>query len=851
MARRFHWKDYPRDEPRLERWFHDLRPDLRLALRRIRREPGLTALIVATLAIGIGANATMVGAIDRLLLRAPPHIDRPDRVTRVVMHTRTPEGVGRSGPYMSYPAFLNLEADITDFEAVAGFTSRTLPLGEGVDAPRIEARAVTPSYFRAFGVRPILGRFFGPDDGFPLTGGTGGPPLAVLGHGFWQQHFGGDHAVIGRAMSAGTVSYTIVGIAPAGFRGVASDEPDVWLPITVVIPASKQPLALSDQGAAAVAVVARLRPIVSREKVEEQATAAWRARNVRNPSIEGETHLLLEPVIPGRGIDKPHEVKVAIWLGGLSVLVLLIACANVTNLLLARAFTRRREIAVRLSIGASTGRLARQMLTESLLLTAIGAAGAVLLAAIGGRVLEAMFVNAFPSTDGAFVDARLFAFTAALALGTGVLVSLVPLIQSRAPDLTNALKASPSVGGGRTSRIRMMLLVTQSAFCLVLLVVAALFAQSLRRVEGLDLGVDLERTIVAHFDMRSLAVPVSELNTNYSDIVARARAIPGVTRAALGVDDPFMGSGHAVAIHTPARSRDVLSWSKREPPYAPMMVTVDSGFFRTVRARLRGRDFESRDVRGAERVVIINQPVAEFLFPGEEPLGQCVYLPIRASAPSEDCATVIGVLQGYWYRTITDRNNLVVYIAAAQRPWVIGRPGVLFVHSTGDPAATMRSMREAILSVRPDLPWVRIQRLIDVADPQLKPWRLAATMFSIFGAVALVIAVVGLYAVVSFAATQRANEIAVRLALGARARDILLTVGTNGMSSLVVGLAIGAIGAVAIRSSLGPLLFQTSPDDPMVIGAVAALLLGVGVVAILVPTVQALGQNPARVLRSE
>jgi predicted permease len=561
--------------------------------------------------------------------------------------------------------------------------------------------------------------------------------------------------------------------------------------------------------------------------------------------------VLLEPVIPARGIDKPQEVKIAIWLGGLSALVLMIACANVTNLLLARAWTRHREIAIRLSIGATARRLARQMLTESVLLATLGAAGALLLAAIGGRVLESMFVNAFPAADGRFVDARLFAFTAAVALGTGVLVSLVPVFQSRAPDLTNALKASPSVGGGRSSRVRAMLLVTQSAFCLVLLVVAALFAQSLRRVEGLDLGVDLERTIVARFNMRTLAVPEAELNANYAAIVARAREIPGVTRAALGVDDPFSGGGWAVNIHTPARSREMLDWTNREKGLAPMMVAVDSGFFRTVRARLHGRDFESTDVRGAERVVIINQPVAEFLFPGEDPLGQCVYLPTRASAPSENCATVVGVLQGFWYRSITERSNLVVYIAMAQRPPEFWRPGALFVHSTGDPATTMQAMREAILSVRPDLPTLSIQRLIDVAEPQLKPWRLAATMFSIFGAVALVIAVVGLYAVVSFAATQRSNEIAVRLALGARAYDIIRAVGVDGMRALVVGLAIGVLCAIAIRGWIGPLLFQTSPDDPVIIGSVAALLLGVAVVAMFVPTARALRVSPATALRSE
>jgi predicted permease len=491
------------------------------------------------------------------------------------------------------------------------------------------------------------------------------------------------------------------------------------------------------------------------------------------------------------------------------------------------------------------------MLTESLLLAALGAAGAVLLAMIGGGVLQSMLINAFPATDAGFVDGRLFAFTAIVALGIGVLVSLVPLLQSRAPDLTAALKESPAAGGGRTSRARAILLVTQSAFCVVLLVAAALFAQSLRRVEGLDLGVDLERTIVAHFSVRSLAVPVTELNANYAAIVARARAIPGVTRATLGVDDPFSGSGRAVAIHTPARSREILEWSKREPPLAPIMVVVDSGFFRTVRATLRGRDFESTDVRGAERVVIINQPVSDFLFPSENPLGQCVYLPIRASAPSEDCATVIAVLQGFWFRTITNRNHLVVYIPMAQRPSEIGPPGALFVHATGDPAATMRAVREAILTVRPDLPYVHIQRLLDVAEPQLKPWRLAATMFSIFGAVALVVAVVGLYAVVSFAAAQRSNEIAVRLALGARAHDIVRAVGADGMRALVVGLVIGILGALAVRGWIGPLLFQTSPDDPVIIASVAALMLGVAVLAILVPTARALRVSPANVLRSE
>jgi predicted permease len=850
MATRFRWTVYPRDEPRLGRWIRDADADLRYALRQIRRAPGLTALIVVTLSIGIGANATMAGAIDRLLLRAPPHIERPDRVTRVLLRTRTPGRHVRVGPGLSYPAFLDLQRDVDEFEAIAGFMSGPATIGHGADAQQIRMVAATASYFRVLGVRAEIGRFFGPDDGFPIGGGTGGPPLAVLSFGFWQRQFGGDPEIVGQAIRVGTTTYFITGVAPPGFRGVEPEAPDLWLPMTVTAAGSPNPLMLEDRGAAFVSVIARLRPLVSRAQAEEHATRAVQVRNRTGPSFTDE--LLLESVIPGRGADRPHEVKVAIWLGGLSVLVLLIACANVANLLLARAFTRRREVAIRLAMGAGAGRLARQLTIEALLLASLGAAGAVVLAVISGPLLARMFVSSLPAGSAGLVDVRLFVFTAVIAVGTGIMVSLAPLAQSRALDLTRALRTGSTTGGGRTTRARTTLLVAQSALCVVLLVVAGLFSQSLRRVEGLDLGVDLEHTIVARFSLRFMALPEPELNANYAAMVARARAIPGVTRAALAAADPFSGGGgNAVAIHTPARSRESIWPRMLEMDEIAIQVAVDSGFFRTVQATLRGRDFDATDARGAGRVAILNAPLAQLLFPGKEPLGQCVYLPLKSSAPSGECATVIGVLQGFWYQSITDRTNLVVYVPLAQRQWQVGRPSALFVHATGDPAMTMQAMRDVLLGVRPDLQSVQLQRLTDVAAPQLKPWQLGATMFSVFGGVALAVAMVGLYGVVSFAVTQRSSEIAVRMALGARWPDVIRTVAADGMRALVLGAVIGVAGALSLRGWIGPLLFETAPGDPAIIVSAVAVLLALAVVAVILPVARALRQNPASALKAD
>lgn len=829
-------------------WLRDVFQDVPLALRQLRRTPAATSLIILTLGIGIGINVTMAGLIDRLLLRPPAHVRDADRVARLLFVGPANDGGNRVGTRWSYPAMMDLARDVSAFEKVAAHADVRLALGSGPDVQEVRASLVSPSFFPLLGVRPFLGRLFSYADGYPEGEAAGGPPLAVISYGFWQRQFAGDSGILGRNVRIGALPYTIVGVAPSGFRGVDLEPQDVWLPISVAADSEVTAAWRSGRATRWLGVVARLRPGVTRAAAGQQVTAVWRYFNAPPGTVEARTRVVAASIINGRGPDAPREVKIALWLGGVSALVLLIACANVANLLLARAFTRRREIAVRLALGAQRGRLLRQMLTEAAMLTIISAAAAVFLAMVSARVLQRLFVDDVAAT-GFVPNTRLLAFTAAIALGTVVLISLAPLLQSTRPDLTDALRTGASAGGGRTSRVRTLLLGTQGALCMLLLVIAGLFAQSLRRVESLDLGVDVDNTLLVYLPVDRLALAKEEVTQLYDHIRQRVGAIPGVRGVALASWNPFAG-GHAVAPYTQEHSEDYY-WPPGFTIDAPIETAVDSGFFRTIgAASLRGRDFTSADVSGAPDVAIINEPMADFLWPGEDALGRCVYLPYSIGEVV-GCTTVVGVLPGFLKRSILEREAMAVYVPLAQYSSKVDRPGSMLVGVRGNMTTLLPIIRRAIGSVRADMPAVRIIPMGDVVSPQYRPWRVAASMFSIFGGVALAIAVVGVYAVVSYSAEQRSAELAVRIALGARGRNVLLAVAGHGLVTVAAGLAVGVLTALAISHWIGPLLFHTSPSDPAIITGVALLLLGVAVVAMLVPTVRALSRNPAAVLQSE
>jgi len=378
---------------------------------------------------------------------------------------------------------------------------------------------------------------------------------------------------------------------------------------------------------------------------------------------------------------------------------------------------------------------------------------------------------------------------------------------------------------------------------MILLVGAGLFAMSLHRINRLDLGFDRDRTLMVRFDLDFLRGP--EADAAYIEMVSRVRAVPGVQRVALSELDPYR-MGRAVAAHTLERDADHL-WPIGVAEI-PMEAAVDSGFFRTVGAVVRGRDFAPSDRDGAERVAIINEPLARILWPNADALGQCLMLPIRANDTGTTCSRVVGVVSGFWWRTILNRDRLLVYVPLAQRRVDLSSPRAMFVRVENDPASVVEPIRIAVQSLRADVPAVSVSLLRDVIDPEIQPWRAATMLFAAFGGAALVIAAVGLYGIVSFTATLRTPEIAVRVALGARQFHVLAIVAGQGLSAVTVGLMVGGIAALLSRRFAASLLFQTSRADTAIFGAVALLLLCTSCIAVVVPTLRVLRRNPAAVL---
>jgi predicted permease len=805
---------------------------------------------VFTLAIGIGANVTLVGAISQLLLRAPDHVRDPERVVRLLAVTKDRRGTEVAIGAANYPLLLDVQREGTAFEAVAGVTSRQMSLGTGTDAIDVRASLVSAGFFSLLGAKPLLGHTFSQADGFPLGESPGGPPLAVLGYALWQGHYAGDSTIVGHSVRVGDGAYTITAVMPPGFRGVDAEAPDLWLPVSVAAAELSASIDLSDRMRYSLSLIARLKANATRALAEQQAAAIWNRGDDSRRLGRGApaTRMVAASIIRGRGPDAPREVRVTLWLGGVSALVLLIACANVANLLLGRAISRRHEIAVRLALGAERGRLARQMLTEGVLLAAVSAVAALCLATLARPVLGLLLNR---EASGTIVNARLFAFTAIIALGTGLLISLIPALQNvRTDEHIADLRGDSSSTSRRASRLRHALLATQSALCMAMLVAAGLFALSLKRVAALDLGLDVAHTVRAIVNLDNLLMSNDAVQATYDDMLQRVRSIPGVASAALASSDPYL-AGRAVGVHTVEHNADFF-WPPGVAQIA-MEAAVGDGFFRTVGARsLRGRDFERGDDPSASSVAVINAPLARILFGDKDALGQCIILPRVAKEQGAACVTVVGVLSGVWYTTMVNREKPMVYIPLAQRTAYDGvwRPQGVFVRVHGEPGAVVEEIRRALQSTRSDLPAVRVTMMRDVAAAEMRPWRLGAAMFGLFGAVALLVAIVGLYGVVAFGVAQRSYEIAVRLALGARRQDILATTAGEGLAAVAVGLAVGAAAAVGVRRWVGPLLFQTSPDDPRLILGLAALLFGVGFAAILLPTRRAQRLDLGRILRT-
>jgi len=814
--------------------------DIRHALRGFARSPGFTLTVVVTLALGIGANATMFGVLDALLLRPPRYVQAPDDVVRVYIRATSSWSGTYTTATTTVPTYEALRAGVPGFASAAAFFERELSLGRGAEARAVNIAAVSHTYFPTLGVRPALGRFFGADDDRPGAQGT-----AVLGHGFWQARFSGDSAVLGRALPIGRGTYTVTGVAPAGFTGANQREPDIWLPLSasvadVFFSPEMAATALTSHGSYWISVVARLKPGADRVAAAASATAVYKQDLLAAGNSDTVATILLGPVQRARGPEMSDNAKVALWVGAVAAIVLLVACANVANLLLARGVRRRREIALRLGLGATRRRIAVQLLVESLVLGLLGGTAALLVTTWGGSLVRAFLLPDLPATEP-ILDSRVLLFMAAAALLAGTLAGVAPALQSSRVDLSVSLKdAGRSIASGR-GQLRTALLVAQVALTVVLLVGAGLFVRSLRNVQALDLGIDIEHVVVATVDLGSVGMSAGAADTLQLELLERARTLPGVVVAAAGAGTPF---GWSHGIHLRASGSDSIP---RVMDGGPYLNAVTPDYFRTLGTNiLRGRGFADADGPAAGRVAVVGRTFARRVWPDREALGQCLYL----GSDDSTCVQVVGVAADARRGRVVEGEVMQLYVPFAQHMGSAGINGLLIrTDASGGTAAA--GIQRALQRAEPNLPHVQVRSFEEIVTPQFRSWRLGATLFSAFGLLALAIAAIGLYGVMAYSVSQRTQEIGVRMALGARGGQVLRMVVWQAVRTALAGAVLGALGAWALGRGVASLLYGVSPGDPLAFAAATLLLVAVALLASYLPARRAAGVDPAVALRSE
>ncbi len=835
-------------EMSVREFFTDFRDDLRFAWRGVRREKLVATFIVVTLALGIGANAAMFGVIDRLLIRGPEYIVRPAEVTRVFLTVHSDvrgDLTTRSHGWVMYD-LLRHESRL--FRGAAGYAidAGGIPFGKGSDAALVPFGSVTADLFPLLGVQPALGRFFNATEDSP----TAPQAVVVLGYGLWQRAFGGDRDVLGRTARFGDVDYTIVGVAPRGFTGPQLGPVDAWMP-----------LALRSQGvtdhwttswnAQWLSIVVRLAPGVTTTQANDGATAALHAAYTGDDPQMATAKLTVGALSTDSRGRESVETTISRWLVGVAAVVLLIACANVANLLLARAVRRRREVAVRVALGAGRARLIRLLLAESMLLALAGGA-AGLAVAWGTAMLMRRILLPGLEWPSAPVDARVLGVSLLIALAVGVLTGLVPALRASRPDLTAALKSGTREGGGRASRLRSALTVAQAALSLVLLVGAGLFVRSLLRVRAIDLGLQPDRVLVAQLryptsariDDPSAAGEVARRTAVLRDLMERARKVPSVEAASLTVGLSFQSS-FGVDLRVPGWD----SIPTLEGGGANISAVADD-YFATVGTRIvAGRGFTPTDRKGSEPVAIVSQTMANTLWRGKSPIGDCLYWG-ESREDLNTCSRIVGIAADAHSYELREGPSMHYYIPLGQERG-IGGTSLLVRPKRGAEQETIAALRPLILDADPSISFVKMRMLQDEVDPQVRPWKLGATIFVLMGMLAVLVAAVGLYSVMSYFVAQRTQEIGVRIALGAQPARIVALIVSNSMMLALAGVAVGTVVVFAAGRFVEPLLFDTSSRDPLVLGGVAFVLVGVALLASVVPAIRAKRVSPIDALRAE
>jgi len=840
----------------------NFRQDVVFAIRGLRRSPGLAIACIVTIALGVGANGAMFSLADRLFTRPPSGVVNPGELRR--LYARTTFSVGEVAQIRSgfpYRVFSLLDTSLAPSVRLAGYTAPdTMPMTADASVATsltVHGAYVTDGYMTVLGVHPSLGRFFATDENV-----MGSPAyVAVISHRLWRRAFDSDPDVIGKVVDINRQRTTIIGVAARGFDGPDLSSTDVWMPFAS-FPASREGTwYTSFFSGTYLCLVGRVAPGTTNEWIGTVATTIVRrtkaegARGYSTNALRDSTALvltgpILETLAPS--IKPAPEVGIATRLIGVTIIVLLIACANVASLLLARALGRRREIAVRIALGVSRPRLVAQLLCEGLLLAAAAGVAALLVSIWAGNALRTLIM---PGTYWAEspVDARVILFIGIVAIGTGILAGLVPALQASDPQLTNALKSGTRDGGtgARGSRLRQLLLVAQVSMSVLLLYGAGLFVHSLIRLRAIDLGFDADRVVYGSVYFLSPKGGYIDYEQSRSPRIAaglietakRLENAPGVERVALSTGGP-MGSYAMVGVYL-ADGNHVPLLDKRDPVWN----AATPNYLEATGSRLsRGRFFADAD-RNGPLVAVVNEVAARTYWPGQDALGKC----LRLFGATEPCSTVIGIMRDSHVEDVVEQPVLQIVTPFGYDS--LGRPRgartIVVRARRGQTAAVQTLVRRELALTFPTLSISYVKSVPEITAKELRPWRVGLYLFGGFGILALIIAALGTYSVLSYAVTQRLHEIGVRIALGAQRTDVLRLVVAQGMRLAMIGVAIGLTIALAASRVMQALLYETSPREPLVTLGVAALLVTIAAAASAMPARRAAGVDPVDVLRAE
>ena len=799
--------------------------DVRYALRGLRRSPGFALVAGLTLALGIGANSAIFSFLNELLLRPVPQTTEPGSL--VQLRRRKPRESDTSG--FTRRSYDHYTAQSRSFSGLLAYRDVDVHLGLGGRPESLSGQAVSGNFFSVLGLRMRMGRPLGPADNRI----EGGHPVAVISASLWERRFGGDAAAVGRRITINRLPFTVVGVAPAGFRGIeVGSQTDVWIPLSME---RALRAGFDSEGFDILHLAGRLKRAATLSQAQAEIDVLASQIEEAPPAERARVQ-----VISGvRLIPEFREYAVGLLrvLVATAALVLLIACANIANLLLARASGRRQEIAVRQALGGGRGRLVRQFLAESAVLAAVGGTLGFVAARLASRLMIQHFYAEFGAE--APLDGRVLLFTLAATAASSVLFGLAPALQAASQDVVAGLKDMS--GGRRRTRLRAALVEAQVALCFAAVISAGLFVRTLTNLAHEDLGFQTQRLFFVQMNLRVAGYNEVRGRAFYEGLLERVRALPLVKSATLADTLPpgWLWSGTVEIEGRPLR--------KGEPGPTAGHNTVGAEFFQTLGIPvLLGRGFQASDSAHATRVVVVNETLARQFWPGESPIGK--RLRWSNGFGERPYMQVVGVVRDGKYGSLEGKTGPFLYVPFAQN---FDPDMKVVVRSHGDVNAAIAAVRQQVLALDPELPVPNLDTMEQHISESLVNQRMVAVSTSIFGLIALALAAVGLYGVVSWSVVQRTREIGIRLALGAEPQDVMRLILRDGLRLVAWGLIAGALLAVAVTRLFVGWLFGVSAADPVNYAGAAVLLTGVMLLATWIPARRALYMNPARSLRSE